>query len=101
MVRIVFCNCSPDEAPALARQLVEERVAACVNLLAGVTSVYRWQGELCEDQETTLLIKTTDERYSDLVAAIKRLHSYEVPEIVAVDATDVDDAYAGWVHDQV
>ena len=101
MVRLVFCNCSPQEAPALARRLVEENLAACVNILSGVTSFYRWDGQLCEDEEATLLIKTTDEGYEEFKKALRRYHSYEVPEIIAVDPKDVDRAYKEWVYEQV
>ncbi len=101
MVRLVFCNCTVDEAPELARRLVREELAACVNIISGVTSVYRWEGECCEDEEATLLIKTTDDSYDEFKEALRSYHSYEVPEIVAVEPRDVDDAYAGWVHEQV
>lgn len=101
MVRVVLCNCSPDEAPALARRLVEEHLAACVNIIPGVTSFYRWEGQLCEDQEVTLLIKTSSERYPELAQKLPRYHSYDVPEIVALDSAEVADDYAKWVYDQL
>lgn len=101
MVRLVLCNCCPQEARSLAQTLVEEDVAACVNIIDGVTSIYRWDGELCDDTEATLLIKTTADGYDPLCEAIKRHHSYEVPEIICLDPEDVDRSYAEWVHDQV
>lgn len=101
MVRLVFCNCSPKEAPDLARRLVEKQLVACVNILPGVTSVYRWEGQLCEDEEATLLIKTTAEKYDDFKEALRQYHSYDVPEIIAVAPEDIDCAYAEWVHEQV
>lgn len=101
MIRIVLCNCTAEEAPALARRLVEENLAACVNIIKGVTSFYRWEGKLCEDQETTLLIKTTDERYDEFVEKLRQYHSYDVPEIIALDTAHVDEAYANWVYDQL
>ncbi|RDV37620.1 divalent-cation tolerance protein CutA [Bradymonadaceae bacterium TMQ3] len=99
MVRIVLCNCPPEDAPRLARQLVEERLAACVNVIAGVTSFYLWEGELCEDQEHTLLIKTTEERYPELSARLAELHPYSVPEDIALDSARVAAAYHSWVHE--
>ena len=101
MIRVVLCNCTPDEAPALARRLVEEQLAACVNIIGGVRSFYRWDGELCDDEEATLLIKTTEERFSKLVDKLSEYHSYDVPEIIALDSAEVARAYAEWVHEQV
>lgn len=101
MVRIVFCNCSPEEAPTLARRLVEEKLAACVNVINGMTSFYRWEGELCEEAESVLLIKTTDERYEVMAEKLTSYHSYDVPEIIGVDSAEVAGPYAEWVHDQL
>jgi periplasmic divalent cation tolerance protein len=100
-VRVVLCNCSPEEAPALARRLVEERLAACVNQIPGVVSVYRWDGEVCEEVEVTLLIKTTAEGFPRLARRLTELHSYDVPEIVGLDSAEVSRAYAEWVHDSI
>lgn len=89
----------PDEATgeAIARALVEDRLAACVNLLPAVQSIYRWQGAIEQAHETTLLIKTTPQRYPELEAAIRARHPYEVPEIVAVPVTAGLPAYLAWV----
>jgi periplasmic divalent cation tolerance protein len=100
MLRVVLCNCSPDESEDLARALVSEKYAACVNILTGVKSFYEWDGELCEDVEHTLLIKTTDARVGELKARLESLHSYDVPEIIALESTDVLESYAEWVRDQ-
>lgn len=98
-MRVVLCNCSPDEGPELARALVREGRAACVNLIPGVTSVYRWEGALHEDAETTLLIKVKADGVEALSARIRELHSYGTPEIVVlpVDVDASDDAYLAWV----
>jgi periplasmic divalent cation tolerance protein len=101
MLRVAVCNCSPAESKSLARTLVEERLAACVNIIGGVTSVYVWQGEHCEEVEDTLLIKTTGERYGAMKARLVELHSYDVPEVLAVDPLDVLDSYARWAHERV
>lgn len=102
-LRVVLCNCPVDGAAALARALVEARVAACVNILAGVTSVYRWEGRVCEDAEKTLLIKTTAGRMAALTAAIRDRHPYDVPEIIAlpVQSDEGEPAYHAWVRDEV
>ena len=100
MLRVVLCNCSPDESESLARALVEKKLAACVNILRGVKSFYEWDGELCEDDEHTLLIKTTSERVGELKSTLSSLHSYDVPEIIALETTDVLESYGQWVRDQ-
>jgi periplasmic divalent cation tolerance protein len=89
----------PDRASAdrLAQALVERRLAACVNVLAPCRSVYRWQGALESAEEHPLLIKTTADRYSALEEAIRGLHPYELPEIVAVPLTAGLPEYLDWV----
>jgi periplasmic divalent cation tolerance protein len=98
-VRVVLCNCPPAEAERIARGLLEARVAACVNLVPGVRSLYWWQGAVCDEVETTLLIKTADDRVDALRATIERLHPYEVPEVVVleVDVARSLSAYVDWV----
>lgn len=96
-MRVVLCNCPPSEAPSLAETLVDERLAACVNLLP-VTSIYRWNGAVQRDAEVTLLIKTAAERVAALSERIRALHSYDVPEIVVLEALPTSDpTYVGWV----
>ena len=90
-----------DDAARLATALVERRVAACVNVLPGVRSIYRWQGAVQDDRELLLLVKTTRARLDDASAAIAELHPYEVPEIVALEAASVAGAYAAWLADCV
>lgn len=86
-----------DAALKLARELVAKRLVACVNVLAGCTSVYRWKGEIEEADEVPVLIKTRAGRYDEVEAAIRRLHPYELPEIVAVPVTRGLDEYLEWV----
>jgi periplasmic divalent cation tolerance protein len=95
---LVFTNL-PDRAAAerLADALVEKRVAACVNILAPCTSVYRWKGAVQRDEEHPLLIKTTEARYAELEAAIRAGHPYELPEIIAVPVERGLPAYLDWV----
>jgi periplasmic divalent cation tolerance protein len=95
---IVITN-APDRDVALkiARALIERRLAACVNILAECTSVYRWQGRLETAAEVPLLIKTRAAIYADVEAAIKSLHPYELPEIVAVPIVRGLPAYLEWV----
>jgi periplasmic divalent cation tolerance protein len=97
---IIFCT-FPDKATAegIARALVEARLVACVNLLPGVQSVYRWEGQVESAEEVLGLMKTTAETYPQLEGRLKELHPYEVPEIVAVPAERVEGAYAKWVNE--
>ncbi|WP_206171745.1 divalent-cation tolerance protein CutA [Thiorhodococcus mannitoliphagus] len=94
----MLCTCPNREtAIALARALVAEHLAACVSLLPGVTSVYRWEGRVEEDDELLLLIKTTAERTNDLTERLRQLHPYDVPEIIAVPITEGLEEYLSWV----
>lgn len=97
-VLLILTN-APDQATAhsIARSLVEQKLVACVNLLPGIRSVYRWQGAIEEAAEVTMLIKTTQERYADVEAAIRLVHPYEVPEIIALPVTAGLPAYLEWV----
>lgn len=97
-VLVVLTNL-PDEAGAhsLAGHLLEERLAACVNILAPCRSMYRWRDAIEDDQEWPMLIKTTRERYPALEAAIRDRHPYELPEIVAVPVSMGLQGYLDWV----
>ncbi len=88
---------SRDSAEKLADALVAQRVAACVNILAPCRSVYGWKGEVQQDDEHPMLIKTTRARYPALEAAIRAGHPYELPEIIAVGVTAGLPAYLQWV----
>lgn len=100
-VLLVLTNC-PDTAVAerIARALVENRLAACVNQLPPVTSTYRWQGAVESAVEVTLLIKCTRERYPAVEEAIRQLHPYRVPEILAVPIVAGFGPYLRWVDDE-
>ena len=95
---LVFTNL-PDRAAAerLADQLVGQRLAACVNILAPCRSGYRWKGALQHDEEHPMLIKTTAERYAELESALRAGHPYELPEIIAVPVGKGLPAYLDWV----
>lgn len=86
-----------ERARALARALVEERLAACVSFQPGLASVYRWKGAVEEATEVLLLIKTTAERLPELERAFVRLHPYEVPEFIAFEPTHVAAPYLAWL----
>src|SRR5262245_17988919 len=99
MQTLLVITSLPDRAAAekLADALVAQRVAACVNILAPCRSVYRWKAEIQHDEEHPLLIKTTQHRYAELEAAIRALHPYELPEIVALPVERGLPAYLDWV----
>lgn len=86
-----------EEAVALARQLVEERLIACGNVLPGVRSVYRWEGQVHEEPEVLLLMKTRWPLVQRLFARVGEIHPYEVPELVALRPDQVAQAYGRWV----
>ena len=92
----------PDQALAekIAIALVEQGLAACVNILAPVSSVYRWQGKMQRESEIPLLIKTTQARYQELERTILQLHPYDVPEIIALPVTAGLPAYLAWMQDE-
>jgi periplasmic divalent cation tolerance protein len=98
----VLCNAPPDRAESIARAIVEQRLAACVNVIPGVVSLYWWQGEISRDEESTLLIKTRAELVAELTEAIRALHPYSVPEVVALrlepEQGNLD--YHRWVIDE-
>ena len=95
---LVYCTC-PDHDTALriAQTLVDRQLAACVNLVPGLTSVYRWQGQRETAEEVLLLIKTRLAVYPDLEAAVQALHPYELPEIIAVPIAAGLPAYLSWI----
>ena len=94
---------SPDEEAgrALARRLLNEGLIACGNVIPGLTSVYRWGGEVQEDPETLLLLKTTSDALPELKRRVLELHSYDVPEFLALPVTEGSDRYLRWVVGEV
>ena len=100
-MRVVLCNCAPSEAEKLANTVVTEGLAACVNIIPGVLSVYKWQGEIHRDQECTLIIKVSGATVDALRRRLVELHSYDTVEFlslpVRVDESDSD--YVGWVRE--
>jgi periplasmic divalent cation tolerance protein len=96
-LQVVTTIDSADKAEALARALVEERLVACLQILGPVRSVYRWDGAVQLSQEWLCVGKTTTERFDALAAAIKRLHPYDVPEIVATPIVNGSSDYLTWV----
>ncbi|HFD81400.1 MAG TPA: divalent-cation tolerance protein CutA [Gammaproteobacteria bacterium] len=99
-VQIVYCTVpDADTGRRIAATLLEYRLAACVNLIAGVESLYRWKGEVQRDSEVLLMIKARTADYQALERRILELHPYELPEIIAVPLSDGLPAYLDWVKD--
>ena len=95
---VIFCTCPDREtATRLARTLVDERLAACVNAIGGVVSTYRWQDKIEVDDEVLLLIKTTSDQYEALEARLIELHPYEVPEVLAIEPVAGSAPYLAWL----
>jgi periplasmic divalent cation tolerance protein len=92
---------SHDEAERIARTLVAKMLAACVNVIPGVTSVYRWEGEIQSDQEWLLVVKSQRDVLNELVECVQGLHSYDVPEIIALPLVGGSDAYLRWLDQEV
>jgi periplasmic divalent cation tolerance protein len=88
---------SAEEAVKIARSVVEERLAACVNIVSGVRSIYRWEGKVTEDAEWLLVMKTSRARFAALEARIRELHSYQVPEVMAFDVATGSRPYLDWL----
>lgn len=85
------------EANLLAEELLERRHAACVNIISGVRSVYRWRGTICKDSEYLLIIKTLEEEYEVVAETIRELHSYDLPEILAFPTREGDTDFVDWI----
>jgi periplasmic divalent cation tolerance protein len=101
-VLVVFSTFpNPDKAAEVARILVSENLAACVNLLGPVRSIYRWQGDISDDSEVLAVIKTTSERFEEMRKRLVELHPYEVAEVIALPVEAGHAPYLAWVEDSV
>jgi periplasmic divalent cation tolerance protein len=90
-----------DEGHKIARNLVESKLVACVNIIQNISSIYRWKGEIQEDSEYLLLIKTTEEKGDLLIQKINHLHSYENPECIGLKIEKGSKKYLNWIKDVV
>jgi periplasmic divalent cation tolerance protein len=98
---VVLVTTSVDEAARLAETLVTERLAACVNVVPAIESVYRWEGKVVRDQEALLVIKTTSSEYPRLEQRVKELHSYTTPEVIGIEITRGSESYLRWLRDSI
>jgi periplasmic divalent cation tolerance protein len=97
LIEVVTTIARKEEAERLAAELIEKKLAACVQIIGPITSVYRWQGKVENSQEWMCRIKTLGALYDRLAAAIRELHSYDTPEIIALPVVAADPNYAAWV----
>jgi len=97
MIIVLTSLANPIEAESLAEKIVSAKLAACVQILPQITSVYIWEGQMQNESESLLLIKTLPEKYDELQAFITANHSFDVPEIVAIDAENVSEPYLQWM----
>jgi len=95
---VVFVTCgSEEEALKIANALVKAHLAACVNLIAPIRSIYRWEGKIWDEKEWLLIIKTQKQRFEALEKRVRSLHSYSVPEIISLPITEGSSAYLNWI----
>jgi periplasmic divalent cation tolerance protein len=100
-ILMVYCTMPEGDVPAsIARTVVEEKLAACANLVPAVRSIYRWKGEVCDDSEVLAILKTTDDRFEALRARLVELHPYDCPEVLAVPVAKGHEDYLRWVVEQ-
>jgi periplasmic divalent cation tolerance protein len=98
IVVLITCG-SEEEAAKIANSLVEERLAACVNIISPVRSTYRWEGKIWDEREWMLIIKTQKRRFEELEKKVKSLHSYSVPEIIALPIVEGSASYLKWLEE--
>ncbi|MBA6304174.1 divalent-cation tolerance protein CutA [Colwellia sp. MB02u-14] len=102
MFQVIMCTC-PDinNAKLIAQHLIKERLAACVNIVPNVISIYRWQDAIECDKEIQLIIKTQSDKFNEVANEIKRLHRYDTPEIIAMNIQQGDNSYLNWINESL
>jgi len=100
-VLILVTASKKSEAEQIGQAVVEKKLAACCNIVEKISSIFHWKGEICREEECLLLIKSTREKLDDIVGEVKNLHSYEVPEIIALPIIAGSEGYLNWVKSEV
>ena len=98
---VLITTSSASEAQAIGRALVEARLAACVNVTSGLRSLFRWQGKIEEQEEVLMVVKSRSELLPSIIEAVKRLHSYTVPEVIALPIVAGSSDYLAWIDESV
>lgn len=96
-VRVVYISIPSDEADQMARELVTNRLAACVNVIPSIASYFWWENEVQTDDEALLVVKTTEDRFDELLAYVRENHPYELPEVIAMPLANAFGDYVDWV----
>ena len=91
---------SVNEAKKIGRALVEEKLAACSNIISPIRSIYSWQGKICDDKETLMVLKTRKKLFNQIVKRVEKLHSYDVPEIIAMPIIEGSSKYLSWLNEE-
>lgn len=99
---IIFITASSkEEAENIGETLVNERLAACCNIVDNISSIFRWEGKICRENEVLLIVKSSSDLFNDIVKKVKELHSYEVPEVIAVPIIYGSEDYLGWIENEI
>ncbi|MBI4825808.1 MAG: divalent-cation tolerance protein CutA [Nitrospirae bacterium] len=98
-IAVLITSSSEEEAARIAGLLIEERLAACVNIIRNIRSIYAWQGKVCDDAEVLMIAKTQKSLFDSLKDRVKELHSYKVPEIIALPIVDGSGDYLRWIRE--
>ncbi|MFQ5500020.1 MAG: divalent-cation tolerance protein CutA [Candidatus Zixiibacteriota bacterium] len=96
-LRVVYITIPRDEAEKMAHEIVEKRLAACVNLIPKITSFFWWDDAVQKDDESLLMVKTTQQRFDDLLIFVRKNHPYDLPEVIAMPLADAFGDYVDWV----
>lgn len=95
---VIYCTVpNKKEGKEIAKRLLEYKLVACVNIIEKVESVFSWDGEICEEKEALMIIKTRKEHFTKINHAIQKLHSYNVPEVIAMPIVQADETYLKWI----
>jgi len=95
---VIYCTVpNKKEGKEIAKKLVENKLVACVNIIDKVESVFSWNGELCEEKEALLMIKTKKELFAKINSVIQKMHSYNVPEVISLPMENADETYLKWI----
>ncbi|MFV1975263.1 MAG: divalent-cation tolerance protein CutA [Candidatus Scalindua sp.] len=97
---IYITTASVNEAKKIGRALVEEKLAACSNIISPIRSIYSWQGKICDDKEALMILKTRKQLFKQIVKRVEKLHSYDVPEIIAMPIIEGSSKYLSWLNEE-
>ena len=100
-VIIFITAASENEGKSIAKHLVEKKLAACTNIIAGMRSLFFWDKQLCEENEVLLIVKSIQSKVGEIITNVKELHSYDVPEIIAIPIIDGSKDYLDWLQESI